>query len=168
MLRRTALGLLAGAAALSLPPRIARAQPATGVVEPVQLAGHALASGAFALQSSELALRKATRPEAKAFAGFEIVEQRTMLEALRVAGLQPPDPVALDAEKAQILGQLRGLEGAAFDRAYIATQASGHGELLQLHQALARRAPQPAQRALSTLATAAIQQHMMMLQEMGG
>lgn len=162
MIRRTALGLLAGAA-MPLP---ARAQPAA--VDPMELAGHALAAGGFALQSSELALRKAARPDAKAFAGFEIVEQRTMLEALRVGGLQPPETIALDAAKARLLGQLLGLEGAEFDRAYVAAQLAGHGELLRLHQGLAHRSPLPAQKALSTLATATIQQHLLMLQGMGG
>jgi len=164
MIRRTALGALAGAATIPFLARGAWAQTASMPSDPMQLRAMGLAGSAFAMQTSEMALQQATRPDVRQFAQFEAAEQRALMEAMRVGGVDVPAQVTMDARKSQMLQQLRAAQGPAFDRAYIEGQVMGHQELLQIHQTMARSAPTPVERALSTLAVASIQQHLVMLQ----
>jgi predicted outer membrane protein len=162
MLRRTALGALTAAAVTPLMIRTAAAQSAaTGQV--AQLRQQILGASTFSLNTSEMALQKAQMPAVKTFAQFEANEQRATMEAMKLAGLTIPSEVPMDAQKMQMMQQLRTLDGTQFDRMYLQGQTLGHQELLQLHQQLLTAGTQSEQ-VIATLSIASIQQHIAMLQ----
>lgn len=83
--------------------------------------------GSLAKLSSEIALAKATRPEVKQFARFEVAEQTAVAQVLTDKIDPPPPP--LTAEERRLLARLRGLSGITFDRVYVLAQTEGHQRL---------------------------------------
>ncbi|MCG7364217.1 DUF4142 domain-containing protein [Roseomonas sp. ACRSG] len=164
MLRRTAVTTLSAAALMPVLLRAASAQTASGSSD-AQLRQRILAASTFSLTSSEMALQKAQAPAVKTFAQFEANEQRATMQAMKIAGIPMPAQVEMDAQKMQMTQQLRGLDGAQFDRMYLQGQTTGHQELLQLHQALLASGTKEEQ-VIATLSVASIQQHIAMLQAM--
>lgn len=163
MLRRTAVTALSAAALMPVLLRAASAQTASG--GDAQLRQRILAASTFSLTSSEMALQKAQAPAVKTFAQFEANEQRATMQAMKIAGIPMPAQVEMDAQKMQMTQQLRGLDGAQFDRMYLQGQTMGHQELLQLHQTLLTSGTREEQ-VIATLSVASIQQHIAMLQAM--
>ncbi|MBO1075936.1 DUF4142 domain-containing protein [Roseomonas marmotae] len=185
MIRRTAMTALSAAALMPVLLRSAGAQTAPGGgAQPapgggvqtapgaggqpapgmdVQLLQRILVDSVFSLASSELALQKAQAPAVKTFAQFEVNEQRATMQAMKIGGLPLPAQIDMDGPKMQLLQQLRGLDGAQFDLAYLQGQIAVHQELLQLYQPLLAAGTVPEQ-VIATLSVAAIQQHIAMLQ----
>lgn len=98
-------------------------------------------AGAFALQTSEVALQKAKDEDVKQFAQFEADEQRGIAEVLRSmmepsgTASAPAAPPQLDAKHADMLRKLQQAQaGEAFDKMYVDGQLQGHEELLQIQE----------------------------------
>lgn len=101
----------------------------------------AAASDAFEIESSKLALTNASSASVKSYARKMIKAHTASTAKLKAttATLSPaltPDP-ALNAEQQQTIDQLKSLNGAAFDQAYIAAQAAGHQQTLDALKAYA-------------------------------
>jgi putative membrane protein len=86
--------------------------------------------GAVSLQTSQLALTKASNPQVKMFAKFEAAEQETMSKILKDMGTPTPAPTT-DAKA--MVTKLQSLSGAAFDKAFMQGQVEAHQ---QLHEAV--------------------------------
>lgn len=133
---------LAGALGIALLSSAALAQPALaqqapramsdiGTTSPLdrQFAARAAASNTFEIRSSQMALRKSHDPAVRALAHW-MIESHTMAAAkLRAAtrngeGLDGAPVVTPTTDG--MLSDLGGLDGAAFDKAYVADQVAAH------------------------------------------
>ena len=97
-------------------------------------ANTAAASDAFEIASSNLAATKAHSAAVKAFAKQMVKAHTDSTAKLKTAagGAAPaivPDP-ALIPERQQSLDTLNALDGAAFDKAYVAAQVDAHEKTL--------------------------------------
>lgn len=104
-------------------------------------ANAAAASDAFEIETSKLALTNGASTSVKTYARKMIEAHTTSTAKLKTttASLTPaitPDPV-LNAQQQQTLDQLKGLNGTAFDQAYIAAQTAGHQQTLDTLKAYA-------------------------------
>ncbi len=90
-----------------------------------------LEGGTFLLKTSELAQTKATGAMLKEFARLEIGEQTALGEVLKSTGATPPP---LMAAHQKTLDDLQGMDGPAFDAAYLSAQVTGHNEALALQK----------------------------------
>ncbi|MDQ1158243.1 putative membrane protein [Sphingomonas sp. SORGH_AS 950] len=113
----------------------------------------AAASDAFEIESSKLALTNGSSASVKSYAR-KMIEAHTASTAklkATTATLSPaltPDP-ALNAEQQQTIDQLKSLNGAAFDQAYIAAQAAGHQQTLDALKAYAATGDVPQLKAFA-------------------
>jgi putative membrane protein len=97
---------------------------------PAALQAKVAVLGTASLQTSQLALTKATNPQVKLFAKFEAAEQETMGKFLKDMGTAVP---ALSPEGKALLAKLQSLSGSAFDKAFMQGQVETHQKL---HQAV--------------------------------
>lgn len=88
--------------------------------------------GQLSLQTSRLAIDKASHAEVKNFATFEAAEQEAMAKVLKDLGT--PAPVIPATEKAVLIA-LQTASGAAFDKAFMQAQVDTHKKL---HQAVSQ------------------------------
>ena len=158
--RRSALLLGLGAAAAL--PLAATVLPAFAQSNPDEYVALTLEGGLFAKMSSELALKKSSNDVIKGFAELEIAEQKAVAEVLAAAGGKPPADV--DGEEKVLMEKLMGLEGAAFDAAYLDGQIKGHEELLAIQKPMADMAEITIPVATAKLASESIKTHIAMLQ----
>lgn len=129
MLRRTVFAALSAAAAPFLigaaaTPAVAQA---AGGLSDAQYRARTLRLGTLSKLSSEAALTRTARPEVRQFARFEVAEQTTVARVL--TDRENPPPAPLFREEQALLARLRSLSGAAFDRAYVQAQTTGHRQL---------------------------------------
>lgn len=163
--RRQAIAL-----AILAAPASAWAQAKGGRDRELQYVTDTLAAGAAAIDSSKLALQKATRQEIKRFADFEVAEQEGLRDVLRGLTDQqhqnsPPAEPKVDAQRtAQNLAQA---SGESFDKAYVAEQVAGHRQLLQIQERYLQNGRDPAFRAVATLARGHIREHLARLELLG-
>ncbi|WP_267435975.1 DUF4142 domain-containing protein [Sphingomonas sp. GM_Shp_1] len=104
-------------------------------------ANAAAASDAFEIETSKLALTNGASASVKGYARKMIEAHTASTAKLKTAAGSAtpaitPDP-ALNAEQQQKLDQLKGLNGTAFDQAYIAEQTAGHQQTLDTLKAYA-------------------------------
>ena len=128
---------------------------------------NAAASDMFEMESSRLALQRATLPAVKTYAERMIEEHGKSSEELKAAALAAgiPLPPALPADKQAKLAALGRLNGEAFDRQYIADQRSGHQETLtKVNQYLAGAPAGPLRDHASKL-TGVVQNHLTVLEK---
>jgi putative membrane protein len=103
--------------------------------------------GTLSLTTSRVALKAANDATVKQFAEFETAEQETIADVLKTmesgsakaeGALHPPSEseaeAALDPQGKQKLDELKGLQGAAFDKAYVTAQLDGHKKLLTIQE----------------------------------
>jgi putative membrane protein len=88
-----------------------------------------LMGGAFAMQTSQLALTRTSNPDVINFARAEIAEQVQVASALAAA----PGAAPLRPDHATLLRQLEATPAGRFDRMYVQGQIRGHRELLALN-----------------------------------
>lgn len=91
---------------------------------------------AFERREGRLAEQKAQSPQVRAFAR-EMVRDHTrttqgLQAAIRKAGMKPPPAPRLTSDQRNEIGQLQGLSGRAFDKAYIDQQVQTHEDAQQL------------------------------------
>ncbi|WP_165585623.1 DUF4142 domain-containing protein [Roseococcus sp. SYP-B2431] len=165
--------LATGIAAAALLPALAAAQPAPNVTIPGTPSARgaaepwreALSTGILALVTSQLAATKAQNELLKNFAGFEVAEQRSVIQAMQLAGMAVPPQLRLEGGDARVMQQLEAASGAEFDRLYLRAQIAGHQELLRLHSGM-RASGTREQKIISTLAAVTADQHLRILQAM--
>jgi putative membrane protein len=121
----------------------------------------------FEIETSKLALYKATMPSVKTYAQMMIDEHTKstaeLKPAAQAAGI--PVPAALPADKQAKVDALRGLSGAEFDRQYLADQRSGHQETLaKVNSYLASAAAGPLKDHASKV-TGVVQKHLNSLEK---
>ena len=134
-------------------------QFAMGVIGPAQLS----------LVTSQIAVDRARKADAREFAGFELTEAIAVTTVLKQLGTPVPP---MDAKARATLDKIRSAApGAAFDRAYIDAQYENHVFLRDLATAyLGNSPPNPSDMAemhgrhLATLALATFKEHTMITQ----
>lgn len=134
-------------------------QFAMGVIGPAQLS----------LVTSQIAVDRARKADAREFAGFELTEAIAVTTVLKQLGTPVP---SMDAKAQATLDKIRSAApGAAFDRAYIDAQYENHVSLRDLATAyLGNTPPNPSDMAevhgrhLATLALATFKEHAMITQ----
>jgi putative membrane protein len=101
--------------------------------------------GSLSLATSRLAMEMATGGMVKMFAKFEVAEQETIADILKSMEIEsaegalkvPTDAeveAMLDPAGREALATLKGLNGAGFDKAYVAAQLDGHKKLLAIQE----------------------------------
>lgn len=135
LMMTTALMLAAPAFAQSNTTSPAATTPIS-VTDPAEFAAMAAVSNLFELQSSKLAKERATSEEVRAFADQMITDHTAAGQemATAAAGEGVPPPTELDQRHQAIMDELSGLEGEAFDAAYIKAQAQAHDEAVALFE----------------------------------
>ena len=134
---------------------VANEAPQAPVLSPGQaFANEAAASDAFEIASSKLALEKSQSASVKKFATHMITAHTESTAKLQSAAgsASPaivPDP-ALTPEQTAKLEELRGLSGAAFDKAYVAAQVDGHQKTLDGLKAYSAGGDVPQLKAFAT------------------
>jgi putative membrane protein len=110
--------------------------PAGGVRATRDFVTQAAQTDAFERREGRLAEQKSKNPQVRAFAR-EMVRDHTrttqgLQAAIRKAGMKPPPPPQLSADQRHEIGELQGLSGPAFDKAYIDQQVQTHEGAQQL------------------------------------
>ena len=132
-------------------------QFAMGVMGPAQLS----------LVTSQIAVDRARKADAREFAGFELTEAIAVTTVLKQLGTAVPP---MDAKARATLEKIRSAAaGAAFDRAYIDAQYENHVFLRDLATAYLGNAPRNPDdmaemqgRHLATLALATFKEHVLL------
>lgn len=112
--------------------------------------------GTASLQTSQLALTKASNQEVKTFAKFEAAEQETMGKILKDMGTTVPAP---SPEGKALLTKLQALSGAAFDKAFMQGQVETHQKLHTAVSSLNAAAKDAHVKHVTALALATITEH---------
>lgn len=128
---------------------------------------NAAASDLFEIETSRLALDKATIPAVRTFAQMMIDEHGKSSQELKAAASSAgiAVPAALPADKQAKVDAMRGQSGAALDRQYLAEQRAAHQETLaKVNAYLASAPPGPLKDHASKL-TGVVQQHLNALEK---
>lgn len=128
---------------------------------------NAAASDQFEIETSRLALEKATLPSLKTYAQMMIDEHSKSTNELKAACCQNgiAIPAALPADKQAKVDALRGLSGAAFDRQYLADQRAGHQDTLAKVNAYLAAAPAGPLKDHAAKVTGVVQKHLNSLEK---
>jgi putative membrane protein len=110
------------------------AQDPASVTKPQEFADMATGSNMFEIESSKVALDKATKPETKTFAQHMIDDHSKAGEEMKVAadaeGVKMP--TTLDEKHRAKADKLAGNTGDSFDQPYLAEQLVAHEEAVAL------------------------------------
>ena len=139
----------------------------TAAMPYVMMAG---ASDLYEIQSSQMALQRATRPEVRQYAQMLIqhhqMTTQQVMAAARAAGMSPPPPRLLPMQR-QMIAQLQSA-GGDFDRVYISQQVPAHQMALGLHSNYADNGDTPSLQAVARSAVPLVTQHLQQAQRMMG
>jgi predicted outer membrane protein len=95
-----------------------------------QYAMQAITRAELSRAASEAAMEKATRPDVRELAGYELMEAKAIISCLRDLGAPAPQ---MGQDVKSVLDAVNGASrGNAFDRAYIAAQCENHAYLRDL------------------------------------
>jgi putative membrane protein len=148
-----------------VPPPVATASSATQFVE------LATVSNTFEIETSQVALERATQPEVRRFAQRMIADHtmatRRMAQVLRRNGMEAPPP-SLDARHAAMLEQLKAAPAEGFDAAYMTMQAQAHEEAVTLFSSYADSGDNPTLRRFAAQTLPTLQGHARMVQQITG
>ena len=117
----------------------------------------------FEIEAARAAQNKASDPAYKDFAQMIISEHDNLSGKLKAIVADMNNirlPTALDAAHQQQLGQLRSLDGAAFERQYRISQIDGHRTAIKLFQGYANDGTQPALKALAQSSVPILEKHL--------
>jgi putative membrane protein len=124
---------LAALAVLALATSFASPTLAAGKPNDAQIAHIAYTAGAIDIAAAKQALTKASSPQVKAFAQEMVrdhaavnVKALALVKQLKVTPQDNPTSQALSAKAAKDLKTLSALNGAAFDKAYVANEVAYH------------------------------------------
>lgn len=146
--------------AASLMPGAALAQSSqTSISMEAKHAADTLAAGTIALETSRVALQKATDPNVKRFAEFEAAEQETVASVVKAAARQEAPKPENDGKA--MVETLAGMPaGKSFDTAYVKGQIDGHRRLLQIQEAYLSGGKDVTHRSIAALARGHIKEHL--------
>ena len=163
----TGLALLSSTASLAQDSPTIGTDPGAHMMNPsnVKEFGMAVIGRAeLSLVTSKIAVDRASKPDAKEFAGFELTEAIAVTTVLKELGT--PIPTMTAKAKATLEKIQNAAAGPEFDKAYIAAQLENHEELRDLTQAyLGHPAPPKSNMAesqgrhLGTLSLAVFKEH---------
>jgi putative membrane protein len=124
---------------------------------------NAAISGMFEIKSSELALRKHARPD-RSFAEHMIHDHERIAAQLkhmvRADRVDAQIPTKLDDEHQKMLDQLRGENGAQFDKDYDQMQQQGHQQAVSLFQGYSQNGDNPALKSWAAKTLPRLQEHL--------
>lgn len=148
----------------------AAASTPAAVTDPAKFAAIASVSNMFEIQSSQLALERAASDEVKAFAEQMIADHTKAGEDMATAtGEEGVTPASeLDQKHQQILDTLGGLDGEAFDTAYIEAQVQAHDEAVALFEAYSANGTEGPLKAFAAATLPTLQQHQTHVHELAG
>jgi len=130
---------------------------------------NAAISGMFEIQSSQLALQKKVRADRR-FAQHMIHDHERMAAQLkrlvRSAHVDTQVPTALDDQHQKMLDQLRGEDGANFDKDYDQMQTQGHQEAVTLFQNYAQNGDNPQLKRWAAKTLPELQSHLAMAKKL--
>lgn len=145
-------------------PAVARAHGFGPAVSPDADAGQVdalLATGALALKTSLIALRRSPNPDVRDFARSEIAEQRGISRAITGS---PEANVPLGRRGAAILAEAQSASpGLAADHLYVVRQIEGHRLLLAYAQGYAAQGADPEVAGIARGALPLIKLHLSIL-----
>jgi putative membrane protein len=121
-----------------------------------------LMGGAFAMQTSQLALTRTGNPDIIDFANAEIAEQVQVASALGAAAGSAP----LLPDHAALLQRLQATPSGPFDRMYVQGQIRGHRELLALNNSYLRSGGNPSEQQVAQMSLPIIQRHLAILSDL--
>jgi putative membrane protein len=110
----------------------------------------------LSMMASQLAVDKATQKNAKEFAGFELMEAKTVIEVLKDAGT-PAAPLNEDGK--DFIEKLKCAAGNEFDKLYMHAELTNHEYLRDLAESYLGHAggkTTPAEKETQHLATLAL------------
>jgi putative membrane protein len=135
--------------------------------------------GSQSLLQSRLAVTKATDPKVKMFAEFEVAEQETVGDILKSmkmgmdeaqGALMPPtDAEAMTMagpDARAMLDDMTALEGAEFDKAYVAANLEGHQKLLAIQEEYLTVGTNREHLSVAKLARGMVKEHIAHLEEL--
>lgn len=136
---------------------------ATGALNADAFVRDAAIGGMYEIESSQLALQKASSPDVKA-AARTIIEDHTAanakLKALVEAGKAPgPLPTALDERRKGMLDNLKGASAKDFDDRYLDQQTMAHHEALLAFNGYARTGDNADLKAFAAEAAPKLEHH---------
>ena len=148
----------------------AAGRSAAGVTSPQAFATAAASSNMFEIESSKLALERATNDEVRAFAKGMIEDHTAAGEKMKAAaqddGITPP-PVMAEKEKAQ-LEKLRSTEGEAFDQVYLTAQVAAHDEAVAVFDSFSNEGQESALRQFAAETLPTLEEHQAEVRELAG
>ena len=162
--------LLCSALALAA-PTLAMAQPMTPppAAQYMTMAGQ---SDQFEIDSGKLARSKAMSPSLKTFGGKMVTDHtkstQMVMAAAKKSGLPVGPPPALKPEQQAMLTELNGLNGAAFDKAYVTQQLAAHKDALALQSSYAKAGDDKNLKMTAGKIVPVVKMHLGMLQKMPG
>lgn len=162
--------LIASAASIALAAcatdgDMAEPAAAAGDMTPEQRSAYvemAAASDLYEIQSGQLAASRAQNADIRAFGQMLVEHHRATTEQLSAAATAagtPPSPMLMPMQ-AEMIGELQGANGAAFDRLFIQQQVKAHQMALALHGNYASNGDTPALRTVAAAATPIVRQHL--------
>jgi putative membrane protein len=143
---------------------------AQSVTDPAAFAEAAASSNMFEIESSELALDKATKDDVKQFAQHMIDDHTAAGEKMKAAaesdGVTPPTAMA-DKEQAA-LDKLQSTDEAAFDEAYLTAQVAAHDEAVALFTSFSENGQESALRAFAAETLPTLEEHQSTVHALAG
>lgn len=136
---------------------------ATGALNADAFVRDAAIGGMYEIESSKLALEKASSPDVKAAAKMIIADHQAAdakLKALVDGGKAPgPLPTALDERRKGMLDNLRGASAKDFDDRYLDQQTMAHHEALLAFNGYARTGDNPDLKAFAAETAPNLEKH---------
>jgi putative membrane protein len=164
MNRRSIVGLIIAVPAISPAVAFAQSSASTASLEDKH-AAETLEAGAVALETSKIALAKATDINVKRFAQFEAAEQEAVASVVKAVSRFGDDKLsATDQATADRLNAMPA--GKEFDQAYVKGQIEGHQKLLQIQEAYLSAGKEVTHRTIATLARGHIKEHLSNLEQL--
>jgi len=124
----------------------------------------AAASDMFEIEAGRIALERSTNAEVKAFAQMMVDgHARTTTDlkaAIAASGLTITPPATLPDDKSSALADLRAVDAAGFDRAYMNGQVDAHQAALNLMSRYAQDGDSPQIKAAAAAMLPTIQSHL--------
>jgi putative membrane protein len=146
------------------------ATAAMAVTEPQAFAEAAASSNMFEIESSKLALERATADDVRAFAQQMIDDHTAAGEKMKAAaesdGLTPP--TAMKEKEQADLAQIQSAEGDAFDQAYVTAQVAAHDQAVALFESFSNQGSDSALREFAAATLPTLQEHQSAVRELAG
>jgi putative membrane protein len=153
--------VLAALAALTAAPALSAVSAADK-----QFAAEATQGGLAEVEMGQLALQKANSPQVKQFAQRMVTDHtQANQELLQLAKSQNLDvPTQVDAKHKSDMDMLRGMNGTAFDTAYMQHMVQDHQKDVAEFQKQAQSGGDPALKSFAVKYLPVLQQHLQMAQ----